>query len=614
MSVLLIVESPTKVKTISSYLGKEFKVLATFGHVFDLPSDRLGIEIENDFSPEYVILKGKKQILSAILKEAKASSQILIATDPDREGEFIGSILAEKIGKKKNISRIRFQEISKETILSAVSNPGPIDPDLVDSQKARRILDRLIGYKVSPFLWRAIGDGLSAGRVQSVALKWISEREEEIRIFVPETSWLVAATVPFGSGEKEKILFYPDLDAFTSEEAASDFLKSILNKTDRLKVLTRKEKDGQTLPPSPFTTASLQQEAFRSLKLPAAKTMRLAQELYEGVDLGKGKTQGLITYMRTDSVRISSQALGSIRKKVASLFGEDSLSETTSSYRVKKSKGKAQDAHEAIRPVDPFLDPDSLHRLGERALSKDAKKLYELIWKRSIASQMKSERWKRLEFTAEAGGLVWKGEGTFTLDPGYKILYGGNPEKFPFWKKEDLLSPSSWDLVQKTTEPPPRYTEASLIAKLEKEGIGRPSTFAAILETLYKRKYARSEKGKLFAEILGEKVNSFLQAAFSELFREKFTSEMEGKLDSIAQGEESRSKVLSEFYSFLDSSLKKTDIKKINSELRQKPKVARYGICPVCKQGERVRKKSSKKKEYYICSRFPECDYAEYVS
>ncbi|TGK05377.1 type I DNA topoisomerase [Leptospira langatensis] len=614
MSVLLIVESPTKVKTISSYLGKEFKVLATFGHIFDLPSDRLGIEIEKDFAPEYVLLKGKKKILSAILKEAKASSQILIATDPDREGEFIGSILAEKIGKKKQISRIRFQEISKDSILKAVSDPGPIDLDLVDSQKARRILDRLIGYKISPFLWRAIGDGLSAGRVQSVALKWICEREEEIRIFVPETTWLIAASVPFGPGEKERILFYPERDAFETEKSAADFLRTILEKTDQLKVLTRKEKNGETYPPSPFTTASLQQEAFRALKLPAARTMRLAQELYEGVDLGKGKTQGLITYMRTDSVRISSQALESIRKKVVSLFGEDSLAETSSSYRVKKTKGKSQDAHEAIRPVDPFLTPESLARLGEGALSKDAKRLYELIWKRSIASQMRPETWKKIAFTAEGAGLLWKGEDTFTVDPGYKMLYGVREEKIPLWKKEDLLSPSSWDLVQKTTEPPPRYTEASLIAKLEKEGIGRPSTFASILETLYKRKYARSEKGRLFAETLGEKVNSFLQTAFSELFREKFTSEMEGKLDSIAGGEESRSKVLSEFYSFLDSNLKKTDIRKINSELRQKPKVPQYGICPVCKQGERVKKKSSKKKEYYICSRFPECDYAEYVS
>ncbi len=608
MQILLLVESPAKVKTISSYLGKEYKVLATFGHVLDLPTDRLGIDIQKDFEPEYVILKGKKKVLSSILKEAKSASHVLIATDPDREGEFIGAILAEKIGKKKQISRIRFQEISRVSILEAVANPDSIDLDLVDSQKTRRLLDRLIGYLVSPFLWKAIGSGLSAGRVQSIALKWICEREEEIRIFIPTESWLVCATCRFGKGEKETIQFYPEIGAFVSENLASDFLESVLKKENVLRILERKEKLGETLPPPPFITASLQQEAFRILKFPASKTMRLAQGLYEGIDLGNGKTQGLITYMRTDSSRISPEATSALRKKISLLYGEDAVSEKTVSYRSKKSKGKTQDAHEAIRPVDPFLEPGSLSRLG-----KDAKNLYELIWKRSIASQMKEEKWKRIRFSAEAGGTKWEGESVFTTEPGYKKIYGIISDSYPSWKKGDSISPESWDILSKTTEPPPRYTEASLIARLEKEGIGRPSTFAAILETLYKRNYANSEKARIFATALGEKVNLFLQAAFPDLFREKFTFEMEQKLDSIASGEESRSKVLSDFYSFLESNLKKTDLKTTSSDLKQKIKSHSYGICPVCKKGQRVKKRSSKKKEYYVCSRFPECDYAEYV-
>lgn len=609
MPNLLVVESPAKVRTISSYLGKDYKVVATLGHLLDLPSDRLGVRIEEDFEPEYVPLKGKKNLLSSILKEAKAASQVYIATDPDREGEFIGSILSERIGKKKPVHRIRFQEISKDSILRAIENPDKIDSSLVDSQKARRILDRLIGYKVSPFLWKAITSGLSAGRVQSVALKWICEREQEIRAFIPETTWVVSAPVRYGKGEKEIVIFHPDLEPFRSEKQATDFLKDILKKTKELLISDRKEKTGETLPPPPFTTAALQQEAFRVLKFPASKTMRIAQELYEGVDLGGGKNQGLITYMRTDSTRISLAAADSLRKKARSLYGDSGVSEDSGKYRAAKGKGKAQDAHEAIRPVDPFLDPNRLRGLG-----KDAVKLYELIWKRAIASQMKPEQWKRLEFVAEAGGSKWKGEKAFTLHPGYKVVYEIGSEKLPAWKKGDRVRPESWDLSEKTTEPPSRYTEASLIAKMEKEGIGRPSTFAAILETLYKRKYVQTEKARIFANPLGEKVNSFLQSAFSDLFREKFTSEMEGKLDSIALGKESRSAVLAEFYSFLESKLKKANIGKLRADWKEEVKnTPIYGICPLCKQGERVKKISSKKKQYYICSRFPDCDYAEYL-
>ncbi|PJZ49938.1 type I DNA topoisomerase [Leptospira saintgironsiae] len=614
MSVLVLVESPTKVKTISSYLGKDYKVLATFGHILDLPADRIGIKIEKDFEPEYVPLKGKKKILSSILKEAKSHSSILIATDPDREGEFIGYILAQKLGKKANISRIRFQEIQKDKILQAISEPDKIDLDLVDSQKARRILDRLIGYKVSPFLWRAVsGEGLSAGRVQSVALKWICEREEEIRSFIPVTTWLVSATVFFGSGENDKIIFYPKRDVFSTQKEASQFLDSILKKTKVLKITEEKEKLGETLPPPPFTTATLQQEAFRILKFPASKTMKLAQELYEGTDLGKGRSQGLITYMRTDSVRMGENAIDSIRGKISSKFGKEFVSEKAQTYRLKKTKGKSQDAHEAIRPVDVFLEPSFVFEVADRNLSRDSKKLYELIWKRAIASQMKPETWKRLRFEASGGGEHWEGEKLFTIDPGYKKIYNVSSDILPTWKKGETLTPDPWEIQEKTTEPPPRYTEASLVSKLEKEGIGRPSTFASILETLYKRKYVYSEKGKLYSETLGERVNAFLQAAFADLFREKFTSEMEQKLDSIASGEESRSKVLSEFYSILDSQLKKTNIIAINKQLKEKLKTPKYGICPVCKEGERVRKKSAKKKEYYICSRFPACDYAEYL-
>ncbi|TGK09910.1 type I DNA topoisomerase [Leptospira fletcheri] len=614
MTKLLVVESPAKARTLSSYLGSDFIVLATFGHLVDLPHDRLGIDLGSDFLPEYELLPGKKKVLAPILKAAKQAEHIFIGTDPDREGEFIGSVLWERIGKKSALRRVRFREISKSAVLSALGEPTDLDLDLVESQVARRILDRLIGYRISPFLWKAYTSGTSAGRVQSVALKWICEREEEIRSFVPEDSWEVNSKVRFGTEKDEFVLFRRKEGAFSEEGPAASLAALLSESGARLRVTERKEKKGETLPPPPYTTASLQQDAFRMYKFPAAKTSKLAQLLYEGVDLGRGKRQGLITYMRTDSVRISTNSKIELRKQAALSYGKESVAEGTDSHRKSKGKAKAQDAHEAIRPVDPSLTSEEIFFLSDKALSKDAKKLYELIWKRAVASQMKPERWNQLRFSAEAGGEIWQAEIKRTEFPGYRVVYGGRAEKKPEWKIGESLLPETWKVEKKTTEPSPRYTEATLVGRLEKEGIGRPSTFANILETLYKRKYTISDKAGILSTNLGERVNSILQEVFPDLFREGFTSEMESELDRIAEGSVSRSEVLKRFYSKLESTLKRTDSKSVSKERKTVPKtVLGYGTCPVCGKGVRVRKRSSRKKEYYVCSRFPECDYAEYL-
>ncbi|EQA36281.1 DNA topoisomerase I [Leptospira inadai serovar Lyme str. 10] len=614
MPQLLLVESPTKVRTLSSYLGGDFQILATFGHLVDLPSDRLGVDIVHDFLPEYELLPGKKKVLAQILKAAKVADRIFIATDPDREGEFIGSVLSERIGKRGSVKRVKFREISKTAVLEAVSHPIEIDSRLVESQVTRRILDRLIGYKISPFLWKAISSGLSAGRVQSVALKWICEREAAIRDFIPEDSWEVIAKVHFSPEKEDFILFRRKDGAFETEEEGKTALRNLLDQNAELRVIDRSEKKGKTPPPAPFTTASLQQEAFRFFKFPASKTLKLAQSLYEGVDLGNGKRQGLITYMRTDSVRISSQARFALKEEAILSFGAEFVSSEDVSHRERKAKGKTQDAHEAIRPVDPSLTPKDIQHLSERSLNKDAKKLYELIWKRSLASQMKPENWIRIRFQAEAGSEVWIGETKRTEFPGYRIVYGATQESRPPWKVGEILSPTKWEMQKKTTEPPPRYTEATLVAKMEKEGIGRPSTYASILETLYKRNYAIRDKIGILATNLGEKVNSFLQKAFPDLFRDGFTADMEMKLDHIAEGSVSRTQLLTDFYSKLATVLKGADIKSVSSEWKKTSKtVLGYGICPVCGKGQRIRKRSSKKKEYFLCSRFPDCDYAEYL-
>ncbi|PJZ72918.1 DNA topoisomerase I, partial [Leptospira perolatii] len=604
MSKLLIVESPTKVRTLSTYLGKEFLVLPTFGHLMDLPKGRLGIDVEKDFALEYEYLPGKKKVISAILKAAKNSELTYLGTDPDREGEFIAALLAEKIGKSSVVKRVKFREISKSAILEALENPDKLDDALVESQKARRILDRLIGYKVSPFLWKWIRSGLSAGRVQSVALKWICEREQEIREFVQEVSWEVCADVRFSAEKEDMVRFHRSQGDFPTEREAREFLDSILEKKNQLAVLSRKENEAKTLPPPPFTTASMQQEAFRLLRFPAAKTLKLAQALYEGVDIGFGKRQGLITYMRTDSTRLSSKSISEIQEQILDRFGREFISNL--GPRKTKARGKIQDAHEAIRPVDPRISPEQIYRLSDRSISKDAKSLYEIIWKRSIASQMIPETWKRIQFKAKTQDIDWEGEIKGTILPGYKILYGGTPRNFPLWKVGDLLSPENWDVISKTTEPPPRYTEASIVARLEKDGIGRPSTFATILETLYKRKYCEREKSSILATPLGEKVNSFLQNAFSDLFREKFTSEMESRLDAIAEGKESEKKLLQEFYVALEKTLKNTNVRQVITQVKSEKKKVGYGVCPICGKGEKVLK-SSKKKKYFICSRFPEC-------
>lgn len=488
MYSLIIVESPSKAKTIGGYLGKEFRILATLGHVADLPKTTLGLDLKNRFEPEYVVLPGKKKILSEIVRAAKESQRIFLATDPDREGEFISAYIRDRLKKKSNVFRIRFTEITPNAILSSLQNPDTIRESLVEAQKTRRIGDRLIGYFISPVLWKEIGPGLSAGRVQSVALKWICDREEEIRNFHSEVYYNVLLYVRDKKGVEG--VFQRAGDRIFSEEKANLILQNV-QKEENLRISEKKESRGKQQPPPPFQTASLQQEAFRKLQFSSKKTMSVAQKLYEGMDLGNGKREGLITYMRTDSVRLSPEFVERANSWIASELGEAFANGF--GRKVGKSGKKIQDAHEAIRITDPFLTPES----AKKFLGKEEASLYGLIWKRTVSYLLPPEEFLKTEYSIFVAGECFQLETKKTLFPGYKILNEVDKKIDPSWEKGELLAIEKAECEEKRTEPPPRYSEGTLVAKLEREGIGRPSTYATVSEILIKRKYVEQEKNFL---------------------------------------------------------------------------------------------------------------------
>jgi len=613
---LVIVESPAKAKTISQYLGKKYDVTASMGHVRDLPKSKTGIDTEHNFEPSYTVPVDKKKIISGLKKKIKAGTAIWIATDEDREGEAIGWHLLQALKvnpKKHEVRRIVFHEITKNAILESIKNPREIDMNLVDAQQARRVLDRLVGYELSPLLWKKIRYGLSAGRVQSVAVRLIVEREREIKAFKTDEYWKITGTFSGDSNEKFEALLKEDVG---NKKSADKILKDL--KGAGYKVASLKEKLSKRNPAPPFITSTLQQEASRKLGFSVKKTMVIAQQLYEGVKTNKGHG-GLITYMRTDSFNLSTQAIKQAKKVIEKIYGKEYIAEKTRVY--KKAKG-AQEAHEAIRPANLEITPDMV----KESLDRDQFRLYKLIWERMIACQMATAQLKGLEvlISSEKDGkklsYIFKATGQTIVFPGFMKLYiegeDDNPNKEPKnIKGEKLLPPlkekedlgcSKIDPTQHFTQPPPRYTEASLVKKLESEGIGRPSTYAPTISTIQARGYIEKEKKTLKPTDTGEVVNDFLVKHFSDIVNYKFTAEMEEDLDLIANGKKKWVPLIRSFYTPFhktieekEKTIKKADV--VNEKSDE--------ICEKC--GAPMVIKLGRYGKFLSCSNYPTCKNAK---
>ena len=620
---LVIVESPAKAKTISQYLGKNYDVMASMGHVRDLPKSKMGIDIEHDFAPSYTVPVDKKKVVANLKKKIKAGTAIWVATDEDREGEAIGWHLLQALKidqKKRAIKRIVFHEITKNAILKSIENPREIDANLVDAQQARRVLDRLVGYELSPLLWKKIRYGLSAGRVQSVAVRLIVEREREIQAFKPEEFWKITGTFTGNAKKKfEAILSHINgKKAEVTNKKSSDKIVKELDKAS-YKVSDVKEKLSKRNPAPPFITSTLQQEASRKLGFSVKKTMVIAQQLYEGVETDK-EHSGLITYMRTDSFNLSSQALAQAKKVITDIYGKEYIADKPRVY--KKAKG-AQEAHEAIRPTNLSRTPDMVKKF----LSRDQFRLYELVWKRTIACQMATAKLKGLDvlINAEKGGkelpYTFKATGQTVVFPGFMKVYiededdnpdtetktPGKGEKIlPPLTKGEVLNCNKIDPTQHFTQPPHRYTEASLVKKLESEGIGRPSTYAPTISTIQTRGYIEKEGKALKPTDTGDVVTDFLVKHFPDIIDYKFTAEMEEDLDLIAHGKKKWVPVIKSFYipfhkvvEEKEKSVKKGDV--VNEESDE--------ICEKC--GSKMVIKLGRYGKFLSCSNYPECKNAK---
>ncbi|KPL02909.1 MAG: DNA topoisomerase I [candidate division Zixibacteria bacterium SM23_73_2] len=604
---LIIVESPAKTRTIKKFLGKGWQVEATKGHIKDLPQRKLGVEIDKGFLPQYVVIKGKKRIIMKLKAEAKKASKVFLAPDPDREGEAIAWHVAQEIdGINSSVLRASFNEITKEAVLRGIDSAGPLDMKKVFAQQARRILDRLVGYKVSPFLWKTIYRGLSAGRVQSVALRILSEREKEIEEFISQEYWSITA---FLETEKKKSfharLFKIDGKDFSieNEKEAQGLVNDIQTKEFVVSQLKKEKKQRHPYPP--YITSTLQQDSARRIFFSPKKTMTVAQQLYEGVDLGEKGSVGLITYMRTDSVRVSEEAKKNLRNYIGKNFGDRYLSEKPREYRSKKG---AQEAHEAVRPTFVEYTPDEI----KGYLTNDQFKLYQLIWNRFCASQMSSAWYDFVSAEIGADRYLFKASSKNLIFDGflkvYKEIKENNSseeeeEKIPELKEGELLNLLDLQPKQHFTKPPPRFNEASLIKELEANGIGRPSTYAQILSTLKQRKYVASENKKLIPTELGLTVNRILVERFPDIFNVEFTAVMESELDKIEEGEDKWIEVLKNFYTPFEATLKKVEKEKtkIKNGLEEKTDV----LCEKC--GKPMIVKWGKNGKFLACSGFPEC-------
>src|SRR6266852_5015177 len=537
---LVIVESPAKAKTINKYLGRNYSVKASLGHIKDLPKKELGIDVDHEFEPTYEVIPGKTKVVSELKKAAKEADAVYLAADPDREGEAICAHLAEVLGRtkaeKKKIFRVLFNEITPKAIKAAFEKPGQIDMHLVDAQQARRLLDRLVGYKISPLLWDKVRRGLSAGRVQTVALRLIVEREREIRAFVPKEYWTIHALLEAG----QPPVFEAKLAKYQAE--AERVVAAVERARWQVASVTQKEK--RRYAPPPFTTSKLQQAAYNRLRYTAKRTMMLAQRLYEGVELGEEGSVGLITYMRTDSVKVSEDARAQVRELIGSSYGAKYLPEKPNFY---KSKKDAQEAHEAIRPTDAMRTPEEVRKY----LEDDLFKLYQLIWQRFVASQMLPAVFDQTSIDIAAGDYTFRATGSVLKFDGYLAVYQAAKEDeetekgdeadaegrtLPRVAEGETLRLEKIRPEQHFTEPPPRYTEATLVKELEEKGIGRPSTYATIISTIVEREYVSKDQGRFTPTMLGEKVSELLVKSFEDIFDVGFTARMEEELDEIEEG------------------------------------------------------------------------------
>ncbi len=649
---LVIVESPAKAKTIGKYLGSKFIVKASVGHIRDLPKSQIGVEVDNNFNPKYITIRGKGSILKELKDASKKVKKVYLAADPDREGEAIAWHLAHYLEIDETDScRVVFNEITKQAVKDAFKTPRPINMDLVNAQQARRILDRLVGYKISPLLWKKVKKGLSAGRVQSVAVKLIIDRENEIDVFIPEEYWSITAQLKYktSSFEAKFHSLNGEKRELSSEQDVQEVLKAM--GSSAFTVAEVKEKERLRNPSPPFITSSLQQEAARKLGFRASKTMSIAQQLYEGVELGKEGTVGLITYMRTDSTRLSPVAQEEAKGYIEQKYGAAFVPEEFRVY-VKKNSN-AQEAHEAIRPTSVFRDPESMKEF----CSRDQFRLYKLIWERFVASQMTSAVLDTMTVDLTVGTAVFRAVGSKVKFPGFmKIYVEGNDdgateeEKFlPPLAVSDIALPEAVDPKQHFTQPPPRYSEARLVRMMEEVGIGRPSTYAPTLETIQKRGYVAMEEKKFFPTELGSLVIQMMEEFFPEILDAEFTAHMEDDLDNVEDGKQDWVKVLANFYETFEKRLevaedemKEVEIQdEVSDEICEKCgrhlvyKLGRFGkflacsgfpdcrntkpivkdigvVCPKCEEGKIIERRSKKGRIFYGCDHYPGCDYVSW--
>ncbi|MED1949147.1 type I DNA topoisomerase [Brevibacillus centrosporus] len=648
---LVIVESPAKAKTIGKYLGSKYIVKASMGHVRDLPKSQTGVDVSNGFEPKYITIRGKGDVLKALKDAAKKVKKVYLAADPDREGEAIAWHLAQYLGLDLTQPlRVVFNEITKDAIKEAFKHPRHINMDLVNAQQARRILDRLVGYNISPILWKKVRKGLSAGRVQSVTVKLIMDREREIQQFIPEEYWTIASKL-ISNGKEFEAKFYGYGDEKVELQTEADVQEVYKRMADQpyvVQKVTKRERKRNPAPP--FITSSLQQEAARKLNFRTAKTMRIAQELYEGIDVGnKEGAVGLITYMRTDSTRISVTAQEEAKEYILEKFGAEYV---LAEQRTQAKNENAQDAHEAIRPTAVMRTPDEIKEF----LSRDQLRLYRLIWERFLASQMSSAVLDTMSVDIAAGDVTFRATGSKVKFPGFMRVYiEGNDDGT---EEESFLPPieEGQTLVQKEiepsqhfTQPPPRYSEARLVKTLEERGIGRPSTYAPTLETVQKRGYVALEEKRFIPTELGEIVITLMEEFFPEILDVEFTAHMENGLDSIEEGIANWVEVLDAFYgdfakrvSFAEEEMKEVELKDEESDetcelcgrvmvyklgrfgkflacsgfpdcRNTKPIVKEIGVkCPQCETGEIIERKSKKSRIFYGCNQYPECDFVSW--
>ena len=648
---LVIVESPAKAKTIERYLGKKYKVKASMGHIRDLPKSQLGVDTEHDFEPRYITIRGKGPVLKELKTAAKKAKKVYLAADPDREGEAIAWHLAHSLDLDLSSDcRVVFNEITKDAIKDSFKHPRMINMDLVDAQQARRILDRLVGYKISPMLWKKVKKGLSAGRVQSVALRLIIDRENEINEFKPEEYWTIDGTFLKGKESFEASFFGVNgkKHPLKTKEDVKEILSKLTGSKFSVEKVTKKERKRN--PAVPFTTSTLQQEAARKLNFRAKKTMMIAQQLYEGIDLGKEGTVGLITYMRTDSTRISNTAIEEVSAFIDQTYGKNFLNTTK---RTAKKNENAQDAHEAIRPTSTLRKPADV----KHVLSRDQLRLYKLIWERFVASQMAPAVLDTMSVDLDNNGLTFRANGSKVKFPGFmKVYVEGKDDQLeekdkmlPDLKEGDTVLSKDIEPEQHFTQPPPRYTEARLVKTLEELGIGRPSTYAPTLDTIQKRGYVALDNKRFIPTELGEIVLNLIIEFFPEIINVEFTAKMEKELDSVEEGTIEWVRIIDSFYQDFAKRVEKAEAEMQEVEIEPEYagvdceecghpmvyKMGRYGKfmacsnfpdcrntkpivkdigvkCPTCHEGNIVERKSKKRRIFYGCDRFPECEFVSW--